>query len=792
MPRSHPLIVIVSLVLAGSGCRSDGPSRVPTELPPAASTVVAPEAAPREEPPPQADPATLAAPLASAAAMAVFGAPPRPVAVARRLLLAQQPARVVQVLRHALPTYTDPDAILVGNYLMGQALLRLADPAALSYLRLLPDPLPPIDEARLFALGRAAVLAGDLAAAQAYLGLLRQRFPESASLHALRLEVAEHLHSAGDTESALSLIDAVIAAKPSRAKSARALRARADWLRASAPARSRAAERRLLLEFPAQPEAQAPGLSLSVADLSDAERFARAKHLMRRWDYVPAREELRLLAEHPRFGDEARWLVAQISASNYRDDPDEALAIYRDFASRAGPRREDATYFVGRTLTRQERHEEALDAIEDYARRYPRGKHMQKVRYLRGWLRFELRRCEEAEPHLAAYGRAHNDSAVKGFYAWCKIRRGAWREAIDAFEDLVPYGNPIVRGKAWYWQAYALHQLGDTEAALAKLDRLHQAYPVTYYDVLAHQLRAAWAGRDPRASAIPMWQGDFDPPDVDHQEQWSLPKLSGQTARRFAEVQRALDFAEVERARALYRPLRKSVEAAVPKGRLDAFRAFMGSQIEDYHADWQRASGGVRAMSGLMPERDQPRWHLAYPRAFRHLLEGLEEDFGVPAHFVYAIMLQESRFRPWQISSADALGALQMIPATARAVAAELGTVFDPDTFFDPRVGFPFSVHYMRKHLDLWRGNLTMTAGSYNGGPHRVGPWMLRDRGATMDFLVEEFSYDESRHYARKVAEHTLRYLYLYEGDAQRRAAVLDALFPVRVDTPPDDTDFGY
>ena len=44
---------------------------------------------------------------------------------------------------------------------------------------------------------------------------------------------------------------------------------------------------------------------------------------------------------------------------------------------------------------------------------------------------------------------------------------------------------------------------------------------------------------------------------------------------------------------------------------------------------------------------------------------------------------------------------------------------------------------------------------------------------------------------ARLVANHTLRYLYLYEPDAARRARWLDALFPLQVDYDVPD-EVGY
>ena len=230
---------------------------------------------------------------------------------------------------------------------------------------------------------------------------------------------------------------------------------------------------------------------------------------------------------------------------------------------------------------------------------------------------------------------------------------------------------------------------------------------------------------------------------------------------------------------------------AVPCTERDAFRHYATHLVESYNQAWEDNSGSIRALSKVWPERSNYRHLMAYPQPFAPLVESLASEYHLPPFFIYGIMLQESRFRTWQVSSADAIGALQMIPKTARYIAQKLGLEYHPETFFDPRTGFVYSAYYMHLHHEKWGGNLTFTAGSYNGGPHRIGPWALRDKGKTIDFIVDEFSFDESRHYARKVAEHTLRFAYLYARSEAEYLDVVNQLFPKVVpDIAPTD-DWG-
>jgi len=104
-------------------------------------------------------------------------------------------------------------------------------------------------------------------------------------------------------------------------------------------------------------------------------------------------------------------------------------------------------------------------------------------------------------------------------------------------------------------------------------------------------------------------------------------------------------------------------------------------------------------------------------------------------------------------------------------------------------VGFPFSFFYMGAHARLWRRQWPLVAASYNAGPAPVLRWVEENPEATLDFLVEEFSYNEARAYTRKVAEHMLRYLWLYVPDAKERGIYLDQLFPLTVQKSDPDVE---
>ncbi|MEZ4267552.1 MAG: transglycosylase SLT domain-containing protein [Myxococcota bacterium] len=704
---------------------------------------------------------------------------------------------VVAALTTLLPTL-DEAAQHDARFTIGRLLVEEGRPQALEYLTQLPAPFDPVDDRRLFWLARAYALnPTDPAALAAIDAALRATKDdrEVATLTLARADVLDAQSQPAAAEKAL----ARVAARPPRDLAAHALRRLALRARDRTPKPDLAAAkryaRRIAVRFPDTDASPTADLGLQTSDLSDRERFDRAKILMAHFRYVEAREELRRLTEHPKLGYEARWLVGVIGLQKLRDAPVEARAMLERVAASPGPRAEDALMGVMRTWIKEDHYEDALKVGDSYLRRYPKGAHRAAIAYYKGWLPYDQRNCKEAVPALRSYMKSYGDkgSYVRGFIAWCGIRDGQWEQAIRDYDVLVSYGGAVTRGKAWYWQGVALDELGRRDEARERFAKIRRDYPLTWYDILAQQRIARWDGRDPRASALPWPEGGTlalaaHPVSRDALE-W--PRLSGRNAAAFARVKRLVALGEVDHARAAYGSIRTGVERSVPSDQRDAFIRAMADAVEDYKHGWDLASGGRLGGMWALDEPESARWLMGYPRAYKPLVEYLGGVDGVPPAFIYSIMRQESRYHPAMVSAMDAVGALQMIFPTAEQVAVERGLTFDAVSFADPRVGFAYSSHYMARHDTIWHGQLVLTAASYNAGPQPIARWLRENKGAPLDRLVEEFTYNEARAYCRMVASHLLRYLWLYEADPAKRAPILDRLFPLEVNYEVPD-DVGY
>ena len=132
---------------------------------------------------------------------------------------------------------------------------------------------------------------------------------------------------------------------------------------------------------------------------------------------------------------------------------------------------------------------------------------------------------------------------------------------------------------------------------------------------------------------------------------------------------------------------------------------------------------------------------------------------GLPAELALAIARRESEFRFNAESGAGALGLMQIMPATGRQVARELGLEFSTtklrdDWRFNARLG----THYLAGLLEEFGGSYVLAIASYNAGPNRVKQWITDNgdpRRANVDVIdwIEHIPFRETRNYVMRVME---------------------------------------
>jgi hypothetical protein len=130
------------------------------------------------------------------------------------------------------------------------------------------------------------------------------------------------------------------------------------------------------------------------------------------------------------------------------------------------------------------------------------------------------------------------------------------------------------------------------------------------------------------------------------------------------------------------------------------------------------------ALFGAAPAFGQDATEEMQPRTIdiaSHVAEAAQR-YGLPETWIYAVMRTESAGRIGAVSSAGAMGLMQLMPATWARQRARFGLGADP---FDPRDNILAGTGYLRELYDSYGASGFLAA--YNAGPGRYEDW--RDRG---------------------------------------------------------------
>ena len=161
----------------------------------------------------------------------------------------------------------------------------------------------------------------------------------------------------------------------------------------------------------------------------------------------------------------------------------------------------------------------------------------------------------------------------------------------------------------------------------------------------------------------------------------------------------------------------------------------------------------------VMVAKMAARRAIVVPAAYFPVVDFGIGDLPVPEELALAIARRESEFDPVVTSGAGARGLMQVMPATARAVAGELEISFSAGRLLsDPAYNARIGTAYLDELMQVFEGNTVMVAAGYNAGPGRPFRWM-EERGdprrgeADIVDWIEHIPFNETRNYVMRVTE---------------------------------------
>jgi soluble lytic murein transglycosylase len=363
-----------------------------------------------------------------------------------------------------------------------------------------------------------------------------------------------------------------------------------------------------------------------------------------------------------------------------------------------------------------------------------------------------------------------------------------WRELDDAARKALGRGQPKTAYKLaaqhgakdgatfaegeWLAGWIALRHLHDAKTGLTHFKRLYASVgsPIS-------KARAAyWAGRAAEAlkqkaeaqkwySDAAQWSttyyGQLAAQRAGHKGPLQLPQVAGPTKQQqtaFLQhelaqvVQQLHQIDETDRARTF---LLRLVDLATSPAEHQLVAEFAGSLGRN---DLMVASAKASRLDGV------------------ELIDQLFPMLSVPAGetpekaLILAVIRQESAFQEDAVSSAGALGLMQLMPATAKGVAKKTGLPYAKGRLTsDPSYNISLGRAYLNELLGKFGGSYVLAIASYNAGPGRAVEWVGKNgdpRRKNVDTIdwIESIPFSETRNYVQRVIENVQVYRHRLGG----------------------------
>ena len=193
------------------------------------------------------------------------------------------------------------------------------------------------------------------------------------------------------------------------------------------------------------------------------------------------------------------------------------------------------------------------------------------------------------------------------------------------------------------------------------------------------------------------------------------------------------------------------------------------ARVRERHASrrrsrWLLGLAGVVAVAVIgwlvvRPIVDDAIIELTLPLRHEDIIRQQARAKDLDPALVAAVIYRESKFRD-QTSDAGAKGLMQILPDTAKFIAARSGgTQFELRDLANPQINIAYGCWYLRYLMQRYNGNQVAAVAAYNAGHEHVDAW----GGSAL--RMDEIQFPETKQYTQDVFEKRGEYLKHYRSE---------------------------
>jgi len=413
-----------------------------------------------------------------------------------------------------------------------------------------------------------------------------------------------------------------------------------------------------------------------------------------------------------------------------KDEPDMAQKRLKDFIdtyeSSGDGLVEDAMYDLGWVQENQKQYDEALASYRRLANKYPRNKLLPQTYWRMGWMQFKQKRYNESiETFTTLMKLFPTDSYALAAHFWIAKsyeRQGQWEAAEKKYQELA-------ESNQWYYSFRAREQLKNqlarNQSGTASVNRSQSQTRVISNSSLLKNIGAEKTPRVEKLMTLRFYEDAIT--ELRGNIQLNLSKLKDNYYNLF------LCYQKLER--------------------------FQEAQL------YAEKVGQLESASRANPTLPQELYQLLYRVYYTDIIGKHANQYQMDPLFVAAMIREESRYNAKILSSAGAVGLMQIMPETGSELAQRLRLgPFRSDMLYDADINIQMGTSYMKQLMEQFENNIALVAGAYNGGPNRMERWVREMNIPDMDEFIEDIPIVETRRHIKKVLDSYYMYQELYSN----------------------------
>jgi soluble lytic murein transglycosylase len=336
-------------------------------------------------------------------------------------------------------------------------------------------------------------------------------------------------------------------------------------------------------------------------------------------------------------------------------------------------------------------------------------------------------------------------------FGWWSYRNRDFRTAVRVFESAAAtFPRSDYRPSYLYWAARAHAHLGVRSQAEARYRLVYTDYGNSYYGRLVQKQFGSVSDQQTAAIAV-----SYEPPAVD------APHVPNGDRIRLLLAHGLYDDALDELR---YAQRRWGTNAVVEATIAWAFH--QKGELRRAITLMRRAYPQHLTASGqdLPVEIRQ----VIFPLVYWDLIRKYSAERKLDPYLVAALVAQESTFEPSARSVANAIGLMQILPATGRRLAQSAGMKsFSPAMLTRPDMNIRLGTLYFSRLVERFGGTHFALA-SYNAGENRVVRWRSERPGIDDDEFIDDIPFPETQNYVKRILGTAEDYRLLYARDGGR------------------------